>query len=175
MSKVVGWLYERECTMFRFVNLTCHSRYLTSIFGFVTHAGGARATIFSTLLLMFLLPAPLKIWAFQAALALAVSHIPVQFIKKHYPRHRPYLALPETKILVYPLKDHSFPSGHTTAIFSVLTPFIFHIPSLAIPLMALGSLVAISRIYLGHHYPSDVLVGFILGGGSGILSTFILG
>ena len=83
--------------------------------------------------------------------------------------------MPETKMLVYPLKDHSFPSGHTTAIFSVLTPFVFHLPSLALPLLALGSLVALSRIYLGHHYPSDVLVGVLLGGGSGILSTLILG
>jgi undecaprenyl-diphosphatase len=175
LSKVVGWLYERECTVFRFVNLTCHSKYLTSLFGFITHAGGARATILSTLLLLALLPAPIKIWGLQAAFALAASHIPVHLIKKHYPRHRPYLAMPETKMLVYPLKDHSFPSGHTTAIFSVLTPFVFHLPSLALPLIALGSLVALSRIYLGHHYPSDVLVGVLLGGGSGILSTLILG
>ena len=174
MSKVVGWLYEQECTVFRFVNLKCHSRYLTSLLGLVTHAGGAKATVFSTLLLCLFLPTPYRLWAIQSAFALAVSHLPVHLIKKHYPRHRPYLSIPETKMLVYPLKDHSFPSGHTTAIFSVLTPFIFHVPALSIPLTALACLVGLSRIYLGHHYPSDVLVGVILGVGSGVLASLLL-
>ncbi|WP_347549204.1 phosphatase PAP2 family protein [Pseudalkalibacillus hwajinpoensis] len=175
MSKVVGWLYERECTVFRFVNMKCHSRYLTSFFGLVTHVGGARATIISTLLLCLLLPYPYKYWAIQSAFALALSHMPVHLIKKHYPRHRPYLAMPDTKMLVYPLKDHSFPSGHTTASFSVLTPFILHVPSLSLPLATLACLVGMSRIYLGHHYPSDVLAGILLGGGSGILALLLFG
>ena len=170
---MVGWLYEQECTVFRFVNLKCHSRYLTSFLGLVTHAGGARATIFSTLLLCLFLQDSYRLWAFQSAIALTASHLPVQLIKKFYPRHRPYLSIPETKMLVYPLKDHSFPSGHTTAIFSVLTPFILHVPALSIPLTALACLVGLSRIYLGHHYPSDVLVGVILGVGSGVLASLL--
>ncbi|WP_286170774.1 phosphatase PAP2 family protein [Bacillus sp. NTK071] len=175
MGKVVGWLYEQECTVFRFVNLRCHSRFLTSFLGWMTHVGGARATVISTLLLCLFLPSPSRLWAIQSAIALVISHMPVHLIKKHYPRHRPYLSIPETKMLVLPLKDHSFPSGHTTAIFSVLTPFILHVPPLFIPLITLATLVGLSRIYLGHHYPSDVLVGALLGGGSGILVSILLG
>ncbi|MBN8209463.1 phosphatase PAP2 family protein [Bacillus sp. NTK071] len=141
----------------------------------MTHVGGARATVISTLLLCLFLPSPSRLWAIQSAIALVISHMPVHLIKKHYPRHRPYLSIPETKMLVLPLKDHSFPSGHTTAIFSVLTPFILHVPPLFIPLITLATLVGLSRIYLGHHYPSDVLVGALLGGGSGILVSILLG
>ena len=161
--------------MFRFVNLTCHSRFLTSFFGWVTHVGGARATTIGTLLLCLFLPSPSNSWATESAISLAISHFPVHLIKKHYPRHRPYLSIPETKMLVLPLKDHSFPSGHTTAVFSVLTPFMLHVPSLFIPLLVLASLVGLSRIYLGHHYPTDVLVGAFLGGGSGVLVSILLG
>ncbi|WP_270179659.1 phosphatase PAP2 family protein [Alkalihalobacillus sp. CinArs1] len=174
MSKVVGWLHEQECSVFRFLNLKCHSRYLTTFMGTITHIGGARATIISTLLLFIFLPFPYKTLALQSAVALTLSHLPVHFIKKHYPRNRPYLAIPETKMLVYPLKDHSFPSGHTTAIFSVVTPYILVIPSLVIPLLAIAATVALSRIYLGHHYPSDVLVGIILGMGSAFISAIWL-
>ncbi|TKD68012.1 phosphatase PAP2 family protein [Pseudalkalibacillus hwajinpoensis] len=173
MSKVVGWLHEQECTVFRFVNLRCHSRFLTSFFSWITHVGGARMTVIGTLLLCMFLPSPSRLWAIQSACALAISHFPVHLIKKHYPRHRPYLSIPETKMLVHPLKDHSFPSGHTTAVFSVLTPFILHIPTLFTPLIALASLVGLSRIYLGHHYPSDVLVGVLLGGGCGVLVSIL--
>ncbi|MCA0986435.1 phosphatase PAP2 family protein [Guptibacillus algicola] len=174
MSKVVGWLHEQECYVFRFLNLRCHSRYLTSFMGAFTHLGGARTTILSTLLLLIFLPYPSKTIVTISAVALLLSHLPVHFIKKHYPRNRPYLAIPETKMLVYPLKDHSFPSGHTTAIFSVVTPYFLFVPSLAVPLLAIAAIVAISRIYLGHHYPSDVLVGALLGMGSAFVSAMFI-
>ena len=173
MSKVVGWLHEQECSVFKFLNLTCHSRYLTNFMGAITHLGGARATIISTLVLLTFLPFPLKMLAIHSAIALTLSHLPVHFIKKHYPRNRPYLAIPETKMLVCPLKDHSFPSGHTTAIFSVVSPFLLVVPSLALPLLAIATTVGISRIYLGHHYPSDVLVGALLGMGSSFASIIV--
>ncbi|WP_377888089.1 phosphatase PAP2 family protein [Alkalihalobacillus sp. R86527] len=174
MSKVVGWLHEQECSVFRFLNLKCHSPSLTNFMGTITHLGGARATIISTLLLLIFLPYPFKTLAIQSAVALSLSHLPVHFIKKLYPRNRPYLAIPETKMLVYPLKDHSFPSGHTTAIFSVVVPYLLFVHPLAVPLLAVASIVAISRIYLGHHYPSDVLVGALLGLGSAFVSAMCI-
>lgn len=174
MSKVVGWLHEQECSVFKFLNLKCHSRYLTIFMGTITHLGGARATIISTLFLLIFLPLPLKMLAIQSAFALTLSHIPVHIIKKHYPRNRPYLKIPETKMLVYPLKDHSFPSGHTTAIFSVLTPYFIFVPPLVLPLLLIATIVGLSRIYLGHHYPSDVLAGALLGIGSSFVAVMML-
>jgi undecaprenyl-diphosphatase len=72
------------------------------------------------------------------------------------------------------LKDHSFPSGHTTAVFSVIVPFLLQTPSLAAVLIPLGLSVGISRIYLGLHYPSDVIAGGILGGSFGSLCFYFL-
>ena len=108
--------------------------------------------------------------AIATAISLAISHIPVQILKRWYPRKRPYLTIQDAKYPVHPLQDHSFPSGHTTAVFSVFIPFICYNPSLLIFLLPLALCVGISRIYLGLHYPSDVFVGMCLGTCSGIIS-----
>jgi undecaprenyl-diphosphatase len=59
--------------------------------------------------------------------------------------------------------NSSFPSGHATAAFALATVFAHDCPRLAIPCYTLASGVALSRIYLGRHYPSDVLAGAAIG------------
>ena len=59
--------------------------------------------------------------------------------------------------------NSSFPSGHSTAAFALATVFAHEYPKLTIPCYALASGVALSRIYLGRHYPSDVLAGAVIG------------
>lgn len=93
-------------------------------------------------------------------------------IKRWYPRKRPYLTIEDAKYPLHPLQDHSFPSGHTTAVFSVFVPLICYDSNLMIFLLPLALCVGISRIYLGLHYPSDVFVGMCLGACSGIISFY---
>ncbi|TLS39030.1 phosphatase PAP2 family protein [Pseudalkalibacillus caeni] len=171
MTKVIGWLYEQECFIFRLVNKRFQHSFLTFLLSKLTHLGGSRFMVAATLSVCFLAPSFGKAIGYQSAAALAASHIPVQLLKRKYPRNRPYTVLPDTKIEVAPLKDYSFPSGHTTAVFSVVTPFIISIPSLSTPFLILAFAVAFSRIYLGHHYPSDVVAGMILGTAFGILAS----
>ncbi|HTY08070.1 MAG TPA: phosphatase PAP2 family protein [Candidatus Edwardsbacteria bacterium] len=59
--------------------------------------------------------------------------------------------------------NSSFPSGHSTAAFALATVFAHEYPTLSIPCYALATGVALSRIYLGRHYPSDVLAGAAIG------------
>jgi len=83
-------------------------------------------------------------------------------------RERPYNILQNINTFGIKLKDYSFPSGHTTASFSIATVLSLNIPQLMIPVLILALMVGVSRIYLAVHYPSDVLVGVILG----IVSSF---
>ncbi|MGV2794782.1 phosphatase PAP2 family protein, partial [Clostridium perfringens] len=79
--------------------------------------------------------------------------------------------LAQAQIAILPLKDYSFPSGHTTAAFSVAIPFLFVAPGLAQILLPLASIGGLSRIYRGVHYPSDCRAGCFLGSGTARLGV----
>lgn len=163
MNRLVVKLLQWEHGVFKFINGRLHNRFLNFWLYYLTHLGGATFTISCSLLLWFVAPAPWGNVAFKSLVALAVSHIPVAIAKKLYPRVRPYIKLPGTNTFRNPLTDHSFPSGHTTAIFSVTVPFMAQAPILMVLLLPVAILVGVSRIYLGLHYPSDVLAGATLG------------
>ncbi len=62
----------------------------------------------------------------------------------------------------------SFPSGHATTAFAAAAFLALWRPRWAPPALALAVLVAVSRVYLGAHFPSDVVAGAILGTGSAL-------
>lgn len=101
--------------------------------------------------------------ALATFLSVVTSHLPVQLLKHLVHRPRPYFVLKGYRALVTPLMDYSFPSGHTTAAFAMAGIF----SSLGWPVSAvawlLATLVGVSRMYLGHHYPLDVLTGAVIG------------
>jgi undecaprenyl-diphosphatase len=66
---------------------------------------------------------------------------------------------------------NSFPSGHTMVTFTVAATLAFYYPRMAIILYPLAALVGLSRVYLGSHYPSDVVAGAFLGIGFTYLLT----
>jgi membrane-associated phospholipid phosphatase len=65
--------------------------------------------------------------------------------------------------------NSSFPSGHATGAFSLATVVAARYRKLAIPAYLGATVIGLSRIYLGRHYPSDVAAGAALGVASGIL------
>lgn len=173
MIRMLHAFYGFECRLFQQVNRHFDKKLLNLFFRAVTHLGGARFTIITTFLLMILSPRETRLIAISSAVALSVSHIPVHFVKQLFPRKRPYLILEKTKFPTNPLEDHSFPSGHTTAIFAVIIPYILFIPQLSLVLIPLAISVGVSRIYLGLHYPSDVFAGGILGCIAGALCYYL--
>ena len=67
----------------------------------------------------------------------------------------------------------AFPSGHATGYFAMAAVYAVRYPKLRWPLVLGGVLVGFSRIYLGEHYPSDVLAGAALGTGVGALTSWV--
>lgn len=163
MNRVAMWIMYRELRWFDLINQRIRHRILDKLLPKITHLGGATFTISFSILIMFMNPMNLRVAGFQSLLALIISHIPVAFLKKKYGRLRPYQVIPETNLCIHPLKDHSFPSGHSTAIFATVVPYILFEPMLAFALIPLALTVTFSRVYIGLHYPSDCLVGIILG------------
>jgi undecaprenyl-diphosphatase len=129
--------------------------------------------------LMALMPALLGVDGFRAAAQMLVTGgvglVLYKFLKGRLVRERPYIRLVGIECVLPPLDRYSFPSGHTlhAVLFTVLA--VGHVPALAIVLVPFTLLVAASRVILGLHYPSDVLVGAALGGALAAASNGLLG
>jgi undecaprenyl-diphosphatase len=103
--------------------------------------------------------------AFPAAAAVAFSiELPIyKVIKQTVKRDRPCEILPGVEGRVKPSDRFSFPSGHTAAAFLMAT-LLGHSYPVLYPLTGAWALaVGLSRIYLGVHYPTDVMAGMCLG------------
>ncbi len=83
--------------------------------------------------------------------------------KEWLDRDRPPLGDPDPAPLVPLPATSSFPSGHATVAFACATVLALAVPRLRWPLFGLAALVAFSRVYVGVHYPLDVLAGAALG------------
>jgi undecaprenyl-diphosphatase len=88
-------------------------------------------------------------------------------------RPRPYSYFPEMTLLIAPLSDFSFPSGHTFASFASATALYLHHKRLGIAAYILAAVIAFTRLYLYVHFPSDVLAGLLLGIVSGWVAYHI--
>ena len=96
------------------------------------------------------------------------------FLKNVVARIRPYDLNESVTLLVSRLSDYSFPSGHTLASFEAATAMTLYNKRIGIPALVLATLIALSRLYLYVHYPTDVLAGAALGITFAFLAFFIV-
>jgi len=108
-----------------------------------------------------------KGWLDTALLAstLASNGMVTHFAKSHYDRPRPYQADPTIQPPVKLPRSSSYPSGHASSAFAAARVIATLAPSLATEAYSLATQVAVSRVYAGVHYPSDVVAGALLGTG----------
>jgi membrane-associated phospholipid phosphatase len=100
----------------------------------------------------------------------------VELIKALTDRARPFNLLRETRVIGWRAAGLSFPSGHTAQVFFAVALSInhFQLPvGIAIILYGIAALVAFTRVYVGAHYPRDVIAGAILGSVWGIVSVLV--
>ncbi len=112
------------------------------------------------------------------ALQMAVSGLAglllYRYLKRTFVRERPFITHTAIQQAGEPLDRFSFPSGHTlhAVCFTILAVNGF--PMLGWVLLPLAATIALSRVVLGLHYPTDVLVGALIGAGMAIATLTFL-
>ena len=104
--------------------------------------------------------------------ALLLSGVIALCLKLSIVEERPFKMLGHVHQLVLPSEPNSFPSGHSSSTFSVVTVLVnqfWENKILVVMLIIFALLIGFSRIYCGVHYPIDVVVGAIVGILSGVI------
>jgi undecaprenyl-diphosphatase len=86
-----------------------------------------------------------------------------KWLKRTFVRERPFITHVGISRAAAPLDRYSFPSGHTLHAVSFTWQAVANFPELGWVLVPLAGLIADSRVVLGLHYPSDVLIGAAIG------------
>lgn len=169
--KILNWIHE-----------VFHDQtWLNYIMKYVTYIGefGAGAILCALGLLIF----KKTRWAGVAvAIAFVLDVLVVNVILKlSVNRARPWQTYPglgfqefHQSISVREPSDSSFPSGHTAALFAAAVALVMFFKVKGLPALGVALLVALSRIYLCMHYPSDVLGGAFIGSACGVAGYFLM-
>ncbi len=96
-----------------------------------------------------------------------------KLLKSKTVRPRPFTRHAGIQLCTAPLDQYSFPSGHTLHAFSFTLVACAYYPFLLLPLALFTALVALSRMILGLHYPTDVAAGIVIGVLLGVISLGI--
>ena len=160
--------------LFMWINLRAfQSPWLDRFMWLATQIGnGGLALLTAALLYLFGYPR----LGIEMILGTTTLWLVVELIKSITARARPYQLLEKTRVVGWPARGRSFPSGHTAQSFflmSLLAQYfqLGFIGALGVFLTAV--LVGFTRIYIGVHYPRDTLAGAILGSVWGILMILI--
>ncbi len=137
---------------------------LNQVFSFFTRLGDNGELWIALLVILLIIP-PFRRMALTAAVSLISSALLVEFvIKPLVARVRPYVTVEGLFSLVGPEKSYSFPSGHSATAFAVAYVLFRMLPvKYGVLVLLLAALMAFSRLYVGVHYPTDVLAGVLVG------------
>lgn len=160
------WLLEKDGQLLLWLKEAFSHPVLDEIMIFVSSLGNKGFFWIAIGVLFLLFGFRKKIWRSRGLLvlfSLAANFLACNVILKPLvDRTRPYYVLDYTP-LIPPVGDPSFPSGHTSASFAAATAIYCINKKWGIAAYLLAAVMGFSRLYLGVHFPTDVLFGAVVG------------
>lgn len=146
---------------------------LTTLLRAITHLGDGTSLTFLGLVMFAIGEGPTRQLGVLLALSTSLAAGLSQVLKRRLRRSRPSTGIQGFQALVGNPDAFSFPSGHTAATVALAVAWAHQGSWLGALAAGLASLVGFSRVYLGAHYPLDVMAGALLGLVSGALALVL--
>lgn len=161
---MTGWFQDMDISILLWIQENLRSDMWTPFWKAITFLGNGGWFWIATSVLL-LLPRQTRMTGVLSLLSLGLGAIITNlWLKPMVARPRPYETWTDMVLLISRPSDFSFPSGHTCAAFACALILLWMLPrGQGIPFVILAALIGFSRLYLGVHYPSDVLGGFLVG------------
>jgi undecaprenyl-diphosphatase len=171
---MIEFLYSIDLSIFYFINHTLSSPFLDRFFSILTNVNNWYIAYIILLGISFFKGGSKGKLAVLGVILLifVTDQLTHKVIKEIFERARPCNALPDVLTPLGCTGSFSFPSNHAVNNFAAAVFFYRLFPNLKWVLFITAFLVAVSRPYLGLHYPSDILVGAIIGAAFGCLFSF---
>ena len=173
-DKLFNYMDQRELALCLLVNRSCRRRAIHEFFKIVSRLGDGAFWY----ALMAILPLAQGLAGLKASLHMGIVSLAClavyKWLKPRAMRRRPYLQDEQIHLGTAPLDYYSFPSGHTLHAIAFTIVALAHFPGLTWLLVPYSALVASSRVILGLHYPSDVLIGAAIGAAVASLSFLVI-
>lgn len=162
---MIEFLFNIDVSIFYFINHTLSNPLLDRLFPFLTDVNNWYLTyILLWLMMIFSKNRKTKFAALGLILLITVSdQFSSNFLKNTFQRIRPCNALEDVKLLVGCSGSYSFPSSHAVNNFATAIYFGIIFPKYLRILIFVATIIAITRPYVGVHYPSDIIGGAIIG------------
>ena len=161
---MLDWLLNLDESILLFIQESIRNPMWTPYIKVITTLGNGGAIWILLTLLMLIIPKTRRVGCMMVLSLIGTLLINNILIKNLVARTRPYEVIAGLTYLVKKPIEYSFPSGHAGSSFAAAWVMFRQLPKrYGIPALLLAILIALSRLYVGVHYPSDVLFGMISG------------
>ena len=156
--------FQLDGTVLLWIQEYIRNDFLTPIFRFITSLGDEGFIWIAIAVFLLFIKKYRKVGLMVGVSLLGSLVFNNMILKNIVARPRPYRLLETLTILIAEPGEYSFPSGHTSSSFAAGVVLYLMLPKkYGIPAMILAFLIGISRLYVGVHYPTDVLGGMVMG------------
>jgi len=170
MKALLEYISHRDINILKFINNSWKCRPLDIILPTMTYLGSFPFMFIFCAAAFLLSSTLLHAMAIKAMISITISTGIGKLLKISVTRLRPFIDIPNLNIKKIGIDKYSFPSGHTTGAFSLAVIIALYFPIFGLITIPLACCVGISRMYIGVHYPTDVIMGMFIGSTCSLLT-----